>query len=104
MLRVRFESARSVASPLLLRGHRRLSPTRKELAATAVLAMPLAEASVKIRTGPASDEPEDYDLDVWAGVLPARLVFGPPEPDAQLPPRTPVPEHIRQRSVRAADR
>jgi uncharacterized protein len=79
-------------------------PTRKELAATAVLAMPLAEASVKIRTGPASDEPEDYDLDVWAGVLPARLVFGPPEPDAQLPPRTLVPEHIRQRSVRPAGR
>jgi nitroimidazol reductase NimA-like FMN-containing flavoprotein (pyridoxamine 5'-phosphate oxidase superfamily) len=80
------------------------APTRKELAATAVLAMPLAEASVKIRTGPPSDEPEDYDLDVWAGVLPARLEFGPPAPDAQLRPGTGVPEHIRQRTGRPAGR
>src|ERR1700722_17859823 len=35
-------------------------PTRKELAATAVLALPLAESSVKVRTGPPSDEEEDY--------------------------------------------
>ena len=43
-------------------------PTRKELAATAVLELPLAEASVKVRTGPPHDEPEDYDTDAWAGV------------------------------------
>jgi uncharacterized protein len=80
------------------------APTRKELAATAVLAMPLAEASVKIRTGPASDEPEDYDLDVWAGVVPARLEFGPPEPDSQLPAAIGVPEHILERSAAHAGR
>jgi nitroimidazol reductase NimA-like FMN-containing flavoprotein (pyridoxamine 5'-phosphate oxidase superfamily) len=72
------------------------APNRKELAATAVLALPLAEASVKIRTGPASDEPEDYDLDVWAGVVPARLEFGAAEPDAELPAGIAVPEHILQ--------
>ena len=72
------------------------SPNRKELAATAVLAMPLAEASVKIRTGPASDEPEDYALDVWAGVVPTRLEFGEPEPDDQLPVGIDIPEHILQ--------
>jgi nitroimidazol reductase NimA-like FMN-containing flavoprotein (pyridoxamine 5'-phosphate oxidase superfamily) len=73
--------------------HARL-PSRKELAATAVLAVPLAEASVKVRTGPPSDEPEDYDSDVWAGVLPATLIFGAPEPDPLLTPGVPVPAHV----------
>ncbi|TDD57826.1 pyridoxamine 5'-phosphate oxidase family protein, partial [Actinomadura rubrisoli] len=45
-------------------------PNRKELAATTVLALPLDEASVKIRQGPPADDEEDYALDVWAGVLP----------------------------------
>jgi nitroimidazol reductase NimA-like FMN-containing flavoprotein (pyridoxamine 5'-phosphate oxidase superfamily) len=69
-------------------------PTRKELAATAVLELPLAEASVKVRTGPPHDEPEDYDLDIWAGVLPARLVFGAAEPDPDLRAGVSVPGHI----------
>src|SRR6266849_3299302 len=56
-------------------------PTRKELAATAVLALPLDEASVKARTGPPKDDPEDYQLDFWAGVVPAAIGFGPAEPD-----------------------
>lgn len=70
------------------------APIRKEMAATAVLALPLDEASVKVRTGPASDEPEDYDLDVWAGVVPTRVEFGPPEPDDQMPAGIEVPDHI----------
>jgi len=69
-------------------------PTRKELAATAVLSVPLAEASVKIRTGPPADEPEDLDAAVWAGVVPIALAFGEPEPDAALRPGTPLPGHI----------
>jgi hypothetical protein len=72
------------------------SPNRKELAATAVLVMPLAEASVKIRTGPPGDEPEDYALDVWAGVVPTRLEYGAPERDGELPENIKVPEHILQ--------
>ena len=70
-------------------------PTRKEMAATAVLSLPLAEASVKIRTGMPKDEPEDYDLDVWAGVLPMAVTFGAPQPDPLLRPEIPVPAHIR---------
>src|SRR6202046_277575 len=66
-------------------------PTRKELAATLVLELSLAEASVKVRTGPPHDEPEDYDTAIWAGVLPARLVFGAPEPDPDLRDRVGVP-------------
>lgn len=69
-------------------------PTRKELAATAVLALPLAEASVKIRTGPPADDPDDLDAGVWAGVVPVAMTFGKPEPDAALRPGIAVPDHI----------
>jgi uncharacterized protein len=69
-------------------------PTRKELAATAVIAVPLDEASVKIRAGGPKDDPEDYDSGIWAGVLPAALVFGPAEPDLALTGDIPVPDHI----------
>jgi uncharacterized protein len=76
-------------------------PTRKELAATSVLELPLTEASVKVRTGPPHDEPEDYDTATWAGVLPARLVFGAPEPDPELRDGLTVPEHIEALAGRA---
>jgi nitroimidazol reductase NimA-like FMN-containing flavoprotein (pyridoxamine 5'-phosphate oxidase superfamily) len=74
------------------------APTRKEMAATSVLAIPLTEASVKIRTGPPADEPEDLDLPVWAGVVPATTVFGEPEPDPALAPGIITPEHIQRRA------
>ena len=70
-------------------------PSRKEMAATSVLAVPLTDASVKVRTGPPADDPADYDLDVWAGVLPAVLTFGEQRPDPALPPGTAVPAHIQ---------
>ena len=76
-------------------------PTRKELAATIVLELPLAEASVKVRTGPPHDEPEDYGTDIWAGVLPAQLIFGAAEPDPELRAGVPTPEHIRALAGRA---
>jgi uncharacterized protein len=69
-------------------------PTRKELAATAVLELPLAEASVKVRSGPPVDDPEDYGSDIWAGVLPARLTFGAAEPDPVLREGVTPPGHI----------
>jgi nitroimidazol reductase NimA-like FMN-containing flavoprotein (pyridoxamine 5'-phosphate oxidase superfamily) len=69
-------------------------PNRKEMAATAVLSLPLAEASVKVRTGPPGDEPEDYETGVWAGVVPARLAFGPPEDDPLLRSGITVPPHV----------
>jgi uncharacterized protein len=70
-------------------------PSVKELAATSVLALPLAEASVKIRGGAPIDEPEDYELDLWAGVVPVTTSFGKPEPDAALRPGIATPAHIR---------
>jgi nitroimidazol reductase NimA-like FMN-containing flavoprotein (pyridoxamine 5'-phosphate oxidase superfamily) len=73
-------------------------PTRRELAATAVLALSLDEASVKMRQGPPVDDEEDYELDVWAGVLPVRQAFGDPVADPRLREGVPVPEHIRDRT------
>ena len=76
-------------------------PTRKELAATAVLAVPLAEASVKVRSGPPHDDPEDCESGTWAGVIPAALTFGAPEPDPELSPAVAVPDHVARLSGRA---
>jgi nitroimidazol reductase NimA-like FMN-containing flavoprotein (pyridoxamine 5'-phosphate oxidase superfamily) len=72
-------------------------PTKKEMAATAVLRLPLDEASVKIRTGMPLDPEEDLGLDVWAGVLPIALTFGEPRPDPRQRPDFPLPEHIADR-------
>jgi nitroimidazol reductase NimA-like FMN-containing flavoprotein (pyridoxamine 5'-phosphate oxidase superfamily) len=67
---------------------------RRELAATAVLAVPLEEVSAKIRRGNVKDEEEDYDLPVWAGVLPLALVPGAPVPDPRLDPAIPLPAYV----------
>jgi nitroimidazol reductase NimA-like FMN-containing flavoprotein (pyridoxamine 5'-phosphate oxidase superfamily) len=61
-------------------------PTRQELEATAVLSLPLDEASAKVRTGPPVDDEEDYALGVWAGVIPLRLQALAPAADPRLPP------------------
>jgi uncharacterized protein len=71
-------------------------PTRKELVATAVLAVPLAEASLKQRTGGVGDEPEDVEAGTWAGVLPLRTVAGEVETDP-LTDR-PVPPDVAARA------
>ena len=70
-------------------------PTPKELAATSALALPLDEASVKVRAGGPADEPEDEAADVWAGVVPVTTSFGAPVPDAALRPGIAVPAHIK---------
>ena len=57
-------------------------PTRAELAQNALLALPLEEVSVRVRSGGVKDDPDDLSLPHWAGVLPVGRVFGPPESDA----------------------
>ena len=59
-------------------------PNQRELDQTTILAIPIEEASAKIRTGPPKDDAEDMDLPVWAGVLPIRTVPGEPDPDPEL--------------------
>jgi uncharacterized protein len=59
-------------------------PTEKELRATALLRIPLEEASAKVRTGPPVDDEVDLELPVWAGVVGLRTVTTEPEPDPLL--------------------
>ncbi len=67
------------------------APNESELKQTLVIAMPLAEASVKIRTGPPVDDEEDYARNVWAGIIPMALTPSAPIDDERLPAGVPVP-------------
>jgi nitroimidazol reductase NimA-like FMN-containing flavoprotein (pyridoxamine 5'-phosphate oxidase superfamily) len=69
-------------------------PDGQELKATMVLAIPIEEASAKIRTGPPVDDEDDYALPVWAGVVPIEQIAGAAVPDARLPADTPQPDYI----------
>jgi len=69
-------------------------PSESELRQTTVLSLPIDEASAKIRTGPPLDDEEDYGMEVWAGVLPLRLVAGPPSSDPRLLPDIDPPEYV----------
>jgi uncharacterized protein len=69
-------------------------PSRRELKGTKVLALPLDEASAKVRSGPPIDDEEDYELPVWAGVLPMRTVVEDLEPDPRLDPAVEPPAHV----------
>ena len=68
-------------------------PNEKELKATSILKLPLAEVSAKIRTGDVEDDAEDYALPVWAGVVPLRLVADPPLRDSRCDPAIPTPPY-----------
>jgi uncharacterized protein len=67
-------------------------PTVKELAQTTVLALPLVEVAAKVRNGPVGDDPEDYALPHWAGIVPLRISYGEPQPDTGV---TGLPEYLR---------
>jgi uncharacterized protein len=69
-------------------------PTRQELKGTKVLSLPLDEASAKLRTGPPIDDDEDYDLPVWAGVLPLATEVAAPQPDPRLDPAVETPGYV----------
>ena len=60
--------------------------TDQELKGTAVLALPIHEASAKIRTGPPIDDDEDYSWPVWAGVVPLGTLPGEPVADGRVLP------------------
>jgi nitroimidazol reductase NimA-like FMN-containing flavoprotein (pyridoxamine 5'-phosphate oxidase superfamily) len=77
-------------------------PTAKELRVVSVLRIPLREASAKVRHGPPLDDEPDYELPVWAGTVPIRIVAGEPVPDPRLNDgaddlRLPLPEGIEPR-------
>ncbi|UOB17400.1 pyridoxamine 5'-phosphate oxidase family protein [Abyssalbus ytuae] len=59
-------------------------PSDKELKATKVIKIQIEEVSAKVRTGDPVDDTEDYELDIWAGVLPVEKKFGNPVNDSKL--------------------
>lgn len=69
-------------------------PNAKELKATSLLKFPIQEGSAKIRTGGAKDEPEDYQLDIWAGIIPLEIKANKPIPDEQLPSTISIPSSV----------
>jgi nitroimidazol reductase NimA-like FMN-containing flavoprotein (pyridoxamine 5'-phosphate oxidase superfamily) len=69
-------------------------PSENELKATSVLAMPIEEASAKIRSGPPLDDEEDYELDVWAGIIPFASKPLRPEADPRLPAGMAAPPYV----------
>jgi uncharacterized protein len=74
--------------------------TRKELAATMVLRMPIADGnwSLKVSAGWPDDPDEDIAAGAWAGVVPMAVTYGAPQPAPDLTPGTPVPESVRAMS------
>jgi nitroimidazol reductase NimA-like FMN-containing flavoprotein (pyridoxamine 5'-phosphate oxidase superfamily) len=69
-------------------------PSESELRQTTVLSLPIDEASAKIRTGPPLDDEDDYGMEVWAGVLPLRVVAGEPISDPRLVADIEPPEYV----------
>lgn len=66
----------------------------QEVKATTILSMPITEGAAKIRTGPPVDDEEDYQLPIWAGVVPLTRSFGVPMPDPRNLPGVEPPEGL----------
>jgi len=73
-------------------------PNEQELRATEVLLLDLSEVSAKIRTGPPVDDEEDMNIEVWAGVLPLKLMAQSPVADPILKPGIDPPDYVRDYS------
>ena len=71
-------------------------PNERELQLTTVLSLPLTEASAKVRTGPPIDDEEDYDLPLWAGVIPLRLIADAPLDDPRLKAEIAAPVYTQR--------
>ncbi|HUL58005.1 MAG TPA: pyridoxamine 5'-phosphate oxidase family protein [Anaeromyxobacteraceae bacterium] len=70
------------------------APTDAEVDATAVVWLPLDEASAKVRSGPPVDLEADLSRPGWAGEIPLRLAPGAPVAERRVAPATPVPERV----------
>lgn len=75
-------------------------PSDLELKATTVLRLPIDEASAKIRAGGPIDDEDDYEMDVWAGVIPVRLTAEDPIADERLKDKIAAPPHVSGYKVR----
>jgi nitroimidazol reductase NimA-like FMN-containing flavoprotein (pyridoxamine 5'-phosphate oxidase superfamily) len=70
-------------------------PREKDWRETLILAMPIEEASAKVRTGPPADDEADLALDVWAGTLPLHTVVGEPTPSPDLRAGIAPPDYLK---------
>jgi uncharacterized protein len=70
-------------------------PSEQEFKATSILKLPLTECSAKVRTGPPIDDEADIALDVWAGVIPLKLMPSDPLPDPHLRPDIAMPDNVK---------
>ena len=75
------------------------TPTEQEMKATSVLSLDLNEASAKVRTGGPKDDAEDYELPIWAGVLPLSVSAGEPIADPKLTVNVDVSASVRKRGL-----
>lgn len=71
-------------------------PSAKEQQATTMLAVPLNELSVKVRSGPPEDDEDDYTLRTWAGVIPISLAAAPAYADPRLAPGIELPAYLTE--------
>lgn len=69
-------------------------PSADEVQQTTFVKIPISEASAKVSAGFPEDAEADMDLDVWAGVLPLKLVAGEPEPSPDLKSGVPTPDYV----------
>jgi hypothetical protein len=69
-------------------------PTAQELKATTVVSIEIDELSAKVREGGPVDEPEDYELPIWAGVVPLHLEVDEAIPDDRLLSGVELPDHV----------
>lgn len=72
-------------------------PNDIEMKATSVLAISIDTASAKIRTGPPIDDEEDYELPIWAGILPVETTYGQPITDPGMKSDLPLSDSVVQR-------
>lgn len=73
-------------------------PSESEVKATTVIAVPLDEASAKVRNGPVDDEEDDYELPIWAGLIPVSQVYGEPIEDERILPGLETPGYAQNYS------
>lgn len=70
--------------------------TKKELAATIIVAVELSETSVKISTNEVDDPPEDMNQGYWAGIIPFREVAGKVVPADEESESLALPESVKR--------
>ena len=93
----RMEALKVVTDYIIpLRWEEARKPNAKELKATKILKLTISEASAKIRTGPPKDEKADYELDIWAGVIPIEKKYGNPIADPDLKSGIKLPNSVKK--------